>query len=162
MAVQAHFSGVWGGQVPPGAPYCGRCGPPQAPLPVVTTPAYAYPAAPPRQAVGVRRVGGSQIAVAAGLLVILSAVAVGVSSFVASQVIGGTHKNCTSTCGARIVTPLAAPATFKSSAYGYAVEYDPDWTVRSQDAQGVVLATKLGQLQVSGTKSGLPLETCSW
>lgn len=83
---------------------------------------------------------------------------VGVSSFVASQVIGGTHKTCTSNCGARIVTPLPAPAMFKSSTYGYAVEYDPNWTVRSQDAQGVILATKLGQLQVAGTKSGLPLD----
>jgi len=158
MAVQTRFCGTCGAQVPPGAPFCGRCGSPQAPLPVATTPAYAYPAAPPRQATGVRRVGGSQIAVAAGLLIILAAVTVGLSSFVASQVIGGTHKPCTSNCGARIVTPLPAPAMFKSSAYGYAVEYDPDWTVRSQDTQGISLATKLGQLQVSGAKSGLPLD----
>src|SRR6266568_2176498 len=108
MAVQARFCGICGAQVPPGAPFCGRCGSPQAPLPVATMPAYAYPAAPPRQATGVRRAGGSQIAVAVGLLIILAAVTVGVSSFVASQVIGGTHKPCTSNCGARIVTPLAA------------------------------------------------------
>ena len=157
MAVQAHFCGVCGAQVPPGAPFCGRCGTRQVALPVATPPAYAYPAAPPRQAAGLRRVGGSQIAVAAGLLIILAAVTVGVSSFVASQVIG-THKTCTSNCGARIVTPLPAPATYKSSAFGYAVEYDPDWTVRTQDGQGVILATKLGQLQVAGRKSGLPLD----
>src|SRR5947209_18062720 len=54
--------------------------------------------------------------------------------------------------------PLAAPATYKSSAFGYQVDYDPTWTVRSQDAQGVVLATKLGLLQVVGTKSGQPLD----
>src|SRR5260221_10863802 len=112
MAIQARFCGVCGAQVPPGAPFCGRCGSPQAPLPVVTTPAYAYAAAPPRQATGVRRVGGSQIAVAAGLLVILAAVTGGVSSFFASQGIGGTPKTCTSNFGARIVTPLAAPAPF--------------------------------------------------
>src|SRR5258706_15134080 len=87
MAVQARFCGVCGPQVPPGAPFCGRCGSPQAPLPVATTPAYAYPAAPPRQAPGGRRAGGSQIAVAAGLLIILASLAGGVGSFVASQVI---------------------------------------------------------------------------
>ena len=30
--------------------------------------------------------------------------------------------------------------------------------MRTQDAQGVILATKLGQLQVTGTKSGTPLD----
>jgi len=157
MAVQTRFCGACGAQVAPGAPFCGRCGAPQGPLPVAAQPAYAYPAAPPRQAAGLRRVGGSQIAVAAGLLIILAAVTVGLSSFVASQVIG-TRKPCTSNCGARIVTPLPAPATYKSSTFGYTVEYDPDWTVRTQDAQGVILATKLGQLQVTGSKSGTPLD----
>lgn len=120
-------------------------------------PAYAYPAAPPRQAAGLRRVGGTQIAVAVGLLIILAVVTVAVSSFAVSQVIG-THKTCTSNCGARIVTPLPAPAVYRSSTFGYAVEYDPNWTVRTQDAQGVILATKLGQVQVAATKSGLPLD----
>jgi hypothetical protein len=59
----------------------------------------------------------------------------------------------------KLVTPLPAPATYKSSAFGYEVDYNPAWTVRSQDSQGVILATKLGLLQVSGTKSGQPLLT---
>src|SRR5438445_13318202 len=99
MAVQTRFCGACGAQVAPGAPFCGRCGAPHGPRPVAAQPAYAYPAAPPRQAAGLRRVGGSQIAVATGLLIILAAVTVGLSSFVASQVIG-TRKPCTSNCGA--------------------------------------------------------------
>src|SRR5437879_12585185 len=157
MAVQTRFCGACGAQVAPGAPFCGRCGAPQGPLRVAAQPADAYPAARPRQAAGLRRVGGSQIAVATGLLIILAAVTVGLSSFVASQVIG-TRKPCTSNCGARIVTPLPAPATYKSSAFGYQVAYDPNWTVRTQDTQGVTLATKLGLLQVVGTKSSLSLD----
>ncbi|HTD78213.1 MAG TPA: hypothetical protein VK898_11300 [Chloroflexota bacterium] len=104
-----------------------------------------------------RRYSGTQIAVAVGLLAILAVVTVGLSAFAVSQAIGN-HSTCTSNCGPRIVTPLAAPATYKSSAFGYQVDYDPTWTVRSQDAQGVVLATKLGLLQVAGTKSGQPLD----
>src|SRR5260370_28706242 len=102
MAVPPRFCGVCGAQAPPGAPFCGRCGSPQAPLPVATTPAYAYQAAPPRQATGVRRIGGSQIAVAAGLLVILAAVTGGGSSFVASPAIGRTHTTGTTHSGATV------------------------------------------------------------
>src|SRR5260370_14313448 len=117
MAVQTRFCGVCGAQVPPGAPFCGRCGSPQAPLPVATTPAYAYQAAPPRPATGVRRIGGSQIAVAAGLLVILAAVTVGVSSFVASQVIGRTPQTGTFNRRAPVGTPPSPPTPFQSAAY---------------------------------------------
>src|SRR5437899_11163824 len=148
MAVETRFCGACGAQVAPGAPFCGRCGAPQGPLPVAAQPAYAYPAAPPRQAAWRRRVGGSQIAVATGLLIILAAVTVGLSSFVASQVIG-TRKPCTSNCGARIVTPLPAPATYKSSTFGYTVEYDPDWTARTRDAQGDDRASKPSQPHVT-------------
>lgn len=132
-------------------------------MPVAAPPAYAYPSAyaypqaPARPLTGPRRIGGAQIAIAGGLLIILSVVTVAVSSFAVSQVIG-TRKPCTSNCGARIVTPLPAPATYKSSAFGFEVDYDPNWTVRSQDAQGVTIATKVGLLQVTGAKSGLPLD----
>ncbi len=157
MAVQPRFCGVCGAQVPPGAPFCGRCGAPQAPLPIATPPAYAYPSAPGRPQTGLGRVSSSQVMVAAGLLIILSVVTVAVSSFAVSQVLG-THKPCTSNCGARIVTPLPAPASYKSAAYGFQVDYNPNWTVRSQDAQSVTLATKLGLLSVVGAKSGQPLD----
>ena len=157
MAVQPRFCGNCGAQVPPDAPYCGRCGAPQAPLPIATPAAYAYPSAPVRQLSGARRFSGTQIAVAAGLLIILSIVTVALSAFAVSRVIG-TRTPCTANCGARIVTPLPAPATYKSAAFGYEVDYDPAWTVRTQDTQGVILATKLGLLQVAGTKSSQPLQ----
>ncbi|HEX9099772.1 MAG TPA: hypothetical protein VF956_09835 [Candidatus Dormibacteraeota bacterium] len=117
-------------------------------------PAYAYPSAPGRPRTGI---SNSQVMVAAGLLIILSVVTVAVSSFAVSQVLG-THKPCISNCGARIVTPLPAPASYKSSAFGFQVDYNPNWTVRNQDAQSVTLATKLGQLSVVGAKSGQPLD----
>jgi hypothetical protein len=151
------FCGNCGAQVPPGAPFCGRCGAPQAALPVATLPTYAYPSAPGRPRTGSGRARGSQVMVAAGLLIILSVVTVAVSSFAVSQVLG-TNKPCTSNCGARIVTPLPAPASFKSSAFGFLVDYNPNWTVRNQDAQSITLATKLGLLSVVGAKPGQPLD----
>ena len=151
------FCGNCGAQLPPGAPFCGRCGAPQAQLPVATFPAYTYPSAPARPRTGSGRVTSSQVMVAAGLLIILSVVTVAGSAFAVSQVLG-THKPCTQNCGARIVTPLPAPASYKSSAYGFEVDYNPNWTVRSQDAQSVTLATKLGLLSVVGAKSGQPLD----
>ena len=156
MAVQPRFCGTCGAQVPPDAAYCGRCGSPQGPLPMATPAAYTYPTARPRRLTGIGRISGAQIAVAAGLLIVLSIVSVGLSAFAVSQVIG-TRKPCTSNCGAKLVTPLPAPATYKSSALGFEVDYNPDWTVRSQDPQGIVLATKLGLLTVAGTKSGQAL-----
>jgi hypothetical protein len=93
--------------------------------------------------------------VAAGLLIILSVVTVVGTAFAVSQVLGN-HKSCTQNCGARIVTPLPAPASYQSSAYGFQVDYNPNWTVRNQDAQSVTLATKFGLLSVVGAKSGQP------
>jgi hypothetical protein len=95
--------------------------------------------------------------VAAGLLIILSVVTVVGSAFAVSQVLG-THKPCTLNCGARIVTPLPAPASYKSSAFGFQVDYNPNWTVRNQDPQSVTLATKFGLLSVVGAKLGQPLD----
>lgn len=158
MAVQARFCGRCGAPIPPDSPYCGRCGALQYPLPTATPAAYAYAYAPARPQPGPgARYSGTQIAVAAGLLIILSIVTIGLSAFAESQVIG-THTTCTSNCAPRIVTPLPASATYKSSAYGYEVDYPPAWTVRTEDPQGVVLATKIGLLQIAGTKAGQPLD----
>ena len=157
MAVPGRFCGRCGAPIAANAPYCGQCGAPQYPAQPATAPAYHYAYAPARPQSTMRRYSGTQIAVAVGLLAILAVVTVGLSAFAVSQAIGN-HSTCTSNCGPRIVTPLAAPATYKSSAFGYQVDYDRTWTVRSQDAQGVVLATKLGLLQVAGTKSGQPLD----
>lgn len=158
MAAQPRFCGNCGAQVAPGAPYCGRCGAPLAPAPTAAPPAYLYQSAPARPLTGFRRVSGAQIAVAAGLLIILSIVTIAVSAFAVSHVIGGTHAPCMSNCGAKIVTPLPAPATYKSSAFGFQVDYSPRWTVRNQDAQSITLGTKIGLLTVAGTTSGAPLD----
>src|SRR4029077_21252006 len=157
MAAQPRFCGHCGAPVAPGAPYCGRCGAPQYPVQAATAPAYQYAYAPARPQSTLRRYSGTQVAVAVGLLAILAIVTGGLSAFAVSQAIGN-RSTCTSNCGPRIVTPLAAPAKYMSSTFGYEVDYDPTWTVRTQDAQGVILATKLGELQVAGTKSGQPLE----
>jgi len=157
MAVQTRFCGNCGAQVPPAAPYCGRCGAPTVPLPVATHAAYTYPSAQVRRSTGLLGFSGRQIAVTAALLLVLAIVTVALSAFAVSQVIG-TRKACTSNCGARIVTPLPAPATYKSSTFRFVVDYNPNWTVRSQDAESVTLATKLGLLQVMGAKSGQPLD----
>jgi hypothetical protein len=151
------YCGNCGAPVPPGAPFCGRCGAPQAQLPVATMPAYAYPSAPGRPRTGSGRITSSQVMVAAGLLIILAVVTVAGSAFAVSQVLS-PRKSCTSNCGPRIVTPLPAPASYKSSAYGFQVDYNPNWTVRNQDAQSVTLTTKIGQLSVVGSKSGQPLD----
>lgn len=158
MSVQPRFCGNCGAQVPPDAPYCGRCGAPVVPLATATPAAYyAYPSAPPRRLTGVGRISGAQIAVAGALVIILSVVTVALSAFAVSRVIG-TRKPCTSNCGARIVTPLPAPAAYKSSAFGFEVDYNPTWTVRTQDSQDIALATKLGLLEVAGMKSGQALQ----
>jgi hypothetical protein len=128
-------------------------------MPRAATPAvyaYAYALARPQAGAGARY-SGTQIAVAVGLLAILAIVTLIVSAFAVSQVIGN-HTTCTSNCAPKIVTPLAATATYKSSAYGYQVAYPPTWTVRSEDPQSVVLATKLGLLQIAGTKAAAPLD----
>ena len=151
------YCGNCGAPVVPGAQFCGRCGAPQAQIAVATMPTYAYPSAPGRPRTGSGRVTSSQVMVAAGLLIILSVVTVAGTAFAVSQVLG-THKPCTQNCGARIVTPLPAPASYKSSAFGFQVDYNPNWTVRNQDAQSVALATKMGQLSVVGAKSGQPLD----
>lgn len=157
MAGQGRFCGRCGAPVAPGAPYCGRCGAPQYPLQAAAAPSYQYAYAPPRPQSTLRRYSGTQIAVAVGLLAILTVVTVGLSALAVSQVIGN-HTTCTSNCGPRFVTALPAPAKYHSSAFGYEVAYDPSWTVRSRDADGVSLATKLGLLQVVGTRSGQPLD----
>ena len=157
MATQPRFCGNCGAQVPPDAPYCGRCGAPLPPRATAIPSFYTYPSAQPRRLTGVGRVSGAQIAVAAALVIILSVVSVALSLFAVSRVIG-TRKACISKCGAKIVTPLPAPAAYKSSTFGFEVDYNPSWTVRSQDSQGIVLATKLGLLQVTGAKSGQPLQ----
>jgi len=157
MAVQTRYCGRCGAPVPFGATFCGRCGAPQSPAVAAAAPVYSYPIAPRAPYRTARQWRGSQIAVAGGLLAILAIVTVAISIFAVSHALGGTHNACTQNCAPKFVTPLPESATFRSSAFGFEVDYNAAWTVRSQDANGISLGTKLGLVTVVGTKGGQPL-----
>jgi hypothetical protein len=152
----AMFCGRCGAQVPAGAPFCGRCGAPVVTQAVAAAPIYSYPVAAPARSA--RRFGTSQIAIAGVLIAIVAIVTVAVTAFAVSQAIGGRLAPCTVNCGPRIVTPLPESRTYRSSAFKYEVDYSSAWTVRTQDANGVLLGTRLGTLEVIGSKSALPLD----
>jgi hypothetical protein len=157
VAAQVRFCGRCGTQVPYGATFCGRCGAPQPAAVAAAVPAHSYPIAPRPSYPTARRWRSSQVAVAGGLLAILAIVTVAVSIFAVSHVLGGNHPTCTVNCAPKIVTPLPEAATYHSSAFDFEVDYSSAWTVRSQDADGISLGTKLGQVSVVGTKGGQPL-----
>jgi hypothetical protein len=155
----AMFCGRCGAQLPAGAPFCGRCGAPQLAQAVAAAPVYSYPVAPPAKYPTARRFGTSQIAIAGALIAILAVVTVAVTAFAVSQaIVGGNRATCTVNCAPKIVTPLPESRTYKSSAFKYEVDYSSAWTVRSQDANGILLGTKLGTLQVVGSKGTAPLD----
>ncbi len=127
------------------------------PAVAAAAPVYSYPIAPRVPYRTARQWRSSQIAVAGGLLAILAIVTVAISIFAVSHALGGTHNTCTQNCAPKFVTPLPESATFRSSAFGFEVDYNAAWTVRSQDANGISLGTKLGLVTVVGTKGGQPL-----
>jgi hypothetical protein len=118
---------------------------------------YSYPVAPRAAYSTGRRFTTSQVAIAGSLLAILAIVAVAVSAFAVSRAIVGNRSTCTINCAPKIVTPLPESSTYRSNAYKYEVDYSSNWTVRTQDASGIVLGTKLGTLSVIGMKAGQPL-----
>jgi hypothetical protein len=125
---------------------------------VAAAPVYSYPVAPPARYPTARRYGASQIAIAGVLLAILAIVTVAVTAFAVTQAIGGRHAPCTVNCAPKFVTPLQESKTYHSSAFNYEVDYSSSWTVRSQDANGILLGTRLGTVQVVGSKGTLPLD----
>jgi hypothetical protein len=139
--------------VAPGAPFCGRCGAPQLALAVASPPAYSYPRAPQAAFPPQRRYGTSQIAIAGGLLAVLAVVTVAITAFAVSRAIGGSHPTCTVNCAPKFVTPLSEAATYRSSTYRYEVDYSSAWTVRSQDATGISLGTRIGLVEIVGSRS---------
>lgn len=151
------FCGRCGAQLPFGATFCGRCGAPQFAEAVAAAPVYSYPMAPRATYTTARQYRTSQVAIAGGLLAILAIVTVGVSIFAVSQFIGGSRSKCTANCAPKIVTPLPESNTYTSASYKFQVDYSSDWTVRSQDANGISLGTKIGLLQVAGMSGGRPL-----
>jgi hypothetical protein len=156
LAAQVRFCGRCGAQVPYGAVFCGRCGAPQPMQAVAAPPAYSYPRPPQPSFPARRRYGSSQIAIAGGLLAVLALVTVAVSAFAVSRVIGN-RSTCTVNCAPKFVTPLSEGATYRSSAYHYEVDYSTAWTVRSQDANGISLGTRIGLLEVVGSKASQPI-----
>jgi hypothetical protein len=157
MAAQVRFCGRCGAPVPYGATFCGRCGAPQPAAVAAAVPVYSYPTAPRPSYPTARRWRSSQVAVAGGLLAILAIVTVAVSIFAVSHALGGNHPTCTVNCAPKIVTPLAESATYHSAAFNFEVDYSSTWTVRSQDANGISLGTKLGEVSVVGIKGVQPL-----
>lgn len=143
------YCGRCGAPLAPGAGFCGRCG---TPATVAAPPAHMYPPAPPYVAYPTRRQTRlSQAMIAGGLIVILLVVGAIVSSIAVSQFVGGIHSTCTSNCGPKFVTPLSEEASYKSTAYGYQVNYSSAWNVRAKDAGGVTLGTKIGSVQIAGS-----------
>src|SRR6202158_1068789 len=157
MAAQVRHCGRCGAPVPLGATFCGRCGAPQASAVVAGAPVFRYPIAPRVPYRTARQWRGSQVAVAGGLLAILAIVTVAISIFAVSHALGGNHSTCTLNCAPKFVTPLPESATYHSSAFGFEVDYNSGWAVRSQDANGISLGTRLGLVTVVGTQGGQPL-----
>jgi hypothetical protein len=124
---------------------------------VAAQPVYSYAIAPPPVVYPTaRRRNMSQIAIAGALLAILLVVTVVVSAIAATQFLGNPKATCTVNCAPKIITPLSEGASYRSSTYKFQVNYSPSWTVRSQDAGGITLGTKLGSVQVTGQKGGQP------
>jgi len=160
----AQFCGRCGAPLMSGAAFCGVCRTPvvapvgaAASSPAYAVPQYAYPYAPPPAARIGRGGRTTQVAVAGGLILILVVVAVAVS-LLAYRAVSGSHTNCTSNCSPKVVTPLPAAETYRSSAFKYEVDYFETWTVRNQDANGIQLGTKIGFVDVEGAKAGPSLD----
>jgi zinc ribbon protein len=152
----ARYCGRCGAPLAPGAGFCGRCGTPVVMQAAAAQPVYRYAPAPP-VAFPPRGPGKLPPAlVAGGLVLILLAVAVVVGAIAIAQFGGGKLAPCTQNCAPKIVTPLPEEASWRSSAYGFQVNYSSSWTVRDQDASSVTLGTRVGSVQVSGARGGTP------
>jgi zinc ribbon protein len=154
MVVQPRFCGRCGAQVAPGAPFCGRCGAPVVAQALVAQPVYSYPMAQRAAYPTTGRYKLSQVAIAGGLLIILAVVTIALSALAVSHFVGGRHATCTVNCAPKIVTPLPEGASYHNTAFGYQLNYSSRWTVRSEDASGVLLGTRLGSVQVVGMHGG--------
>ena len=62
---------------------------------------------------------------------------------------------CVQRCGPRDVPPLEQPVTYRSSVFGFEVDYPRRWSSQRQDGTTLVLKTALGgQFIVSGQRAG--------
>ncbi len=160
MSVQyqpsTRFCGRCGAPLAPGAPYCGRCGTPVVQAAVAPQPMYRYPPGPPVAYPHARQAKLAPVWIAGGLVLILIVVAIAVGGFAVSQFNNSTRPSCTQDCAPKFITPLPEESSYRSSTFKYQVNYRSDWTVRAQDADSVTLGTKLGSVQVVGTRGGNP------
>lgn len=154
MAVATRFCGRCGAPLAPGATYCGRCGTPVAAQHMQPQPAYSYPVAPRMAYPTARAYSASQVTIAVVLIAIVAVVTVAISAYAVSRFTGGSRTPCVANCAPKIATPLPEGATYRSSAFGYQLNYSSRWTVRSQDASGITIGTKIGSLQVTGMHAG--------
>jgi hypothetical protein len=158
MAVAVRFCGRCGAQLAPGAQFCGRCGAPLLAQPVVAQPVYSYPTAQRMAYPTAGQFKLSQGLIAGALLLALGVVTVVVSAVAVSRFVGGSHAACTANCAPKIVTPLPEAATYRSSAFNFQVNYNSRWNVRSEDSTSITLGTKVGSVQVVGTKGSQPAD----
>jgi len=152
----ARYCGRCGAPISPGVSFCGRCGTPVVAAAVAPAPVYSYaPARPGRYpSAGQAKLAGPLVA--GGLVLIVLVVAVAVGLVAIAQFTGGNHPPCTVNCAPKIVTPLPEEASYRSSAYNFAVNYSSSWTVRDQTDAGITLGTRIGSVQVAGIKGTTP------
>jgi hypothetical protein len=149
------YCGRCGAPLAPGATFCGRCGTPVGLQAAAAPPLYRYPQAPPTYPTA-RQSRLGPVMIAGGLVVVLIAVATVVGVLAAAQFASGNHSTCTSNCSPKLITPLPEEATYRSSAFHFQVNYTSAWTVRSQDAKGITLGTKVGLVEVAGMRGQTP------
>ncbi|HEY8798456.1 MAG TPA: hypothetical protein VIO85_11405 [Candidatus Dormibacteraeota bacterium] len=115
--------------------------------------AYGYRVAQPGAFPRVGQAKVPQAMVIGGVLLILVVAVVAITSFALARSIG-THPTCASNCGPQLIAPLPEAATYHSNAFGFEVDYNSSWKVRSQDANGLALGTAYGAVTVVGSKAG--------
>ena len=155
VAAPTTYCGRCGAPLAPGAGFCGRCGTPVLMQAAPPPPAYRYAPAPPAYpTAGQARLGG--VLIAGGLILVLLVVGLVVGGIAVSQIGRGGPTTCTVNCPPKFVAPLPEQASFTSTAYKFQVNYSSRWTVRDQNAAGVTLGTRVGLVQVTGSKGPSP------
>jgi hypothetical protein len=104
--------------------------------------AYGYRVAQPGAFPQAGRAKVPQWMVIGGVLAILAIAVVTITGFALARSFG-THPTCTSNCGPQVIAPLPEAATYHSNAFGFEVDYNSTWKVRSQDAKSVTKVTDL-------------------